>query len=42
MIGLGICGRPKRWIMKEDVGNLKSYMITVANMPKGIKLLSVR
>lgn len=42
MIGLGICGRFKRWIMKEDVGNLKSYMIIVVNMLKGIKFLSVR
>lgn len=38
MVGSGICGRPKRWIMKEDVDNL-SYMAAAANMPESIKLL---
>lgn len=39
MVGSGVCGRPKRGIMQEDVDNL-SYMTAVANMPKSIKLLS--
>lgn len=39
MVDSEICGKPKRWIMREGVDNV-SHVTAVANMPKSIKLLS--